>query len=592
MPELDPDIPINSIENPRGPVPFKVEPSPFNQAQELMKTDEFISITESSPMTQFLATNANPIQEATSQTTPMAKQPTSAAPSTSAASTSTPQSDRSSKRARLKVLKKAHHSVRLIVDHIETHYRPTSTNPTPPALPHWLDLRETAKQLDRVVTITTRPAHHRTWIQVRDAAGLIKEGKSTHQTWGDAYRASGVMPYLPFRSDLFAVEILNKSGRGFPKALKQLVTHPQVGLGFILDHEYTEPARSETGEEWDEVPDFWKGARLFEDGWRARYMKPYRPIKRGDLIGDDLTDLVRSVVCERGHGELDQEEEQEPARLNAECGRQEKRLRDKMNWERKQQKEKREVQSTLIEDVMGLLNEPRGTEVRNQQTPLRPQQPANEGVNCAPMLMEMMKKALKEVLSEMEQPVTMGKRRLDNSDDSDDALAATAAKNIAEQNEQPVPLPNSKTRIWESPESVSTVGSKKKSKEKEKEKEKKLKELINKHNVVVNQAIKLEADNGALRSQVKELTVKYEAMAEWQRVMEERQKAMAEGYGATVAKTANLQEKNKNLRNRLEACFHRLELVEKGYHHRPAQPAQAQPRKSSQTGQQAQARWQ
>ncbi|KAK4179037.1 hypothetical protein QBC36DRAFT_308639 [Triangularia setosa] len=127
----------------------------------------------------------------------------------------------------------------------------------------------------------------------------------------------------------------------------------------------------------------------------------------------------------------------------------------------------------------------------------------------------------------------------------------------AEQNERPVALPVSETRPVKVCDSVEVSGDYRKE---DKEEVDKLSELIKKHNAVVRKTLQLEEENSALRNQVEEISKKHEAT-------EERQKAME-------VKSTTVEGKNKTLRNHIPACFHQLELVEKGYYLRSPQPTQ------------------
>lgn len=381
-----------------------------------------------------------------------------------------------------------------------------------------------------------------------------------------------------------------------PRFITRAFEDEGVQLGWIFDHDYVETVEP-TGEGWEKVPEFWKGARIFDAVWRVLYMK----VTKGKVLPlgfeDDLTELVREVVVsgswrevveegsvgsensleggdevvvqeevgvveemevgqketqlqervqeERVQEERAQEEKlQERRRLNA------KRKREKRQEEEKRQEKMREKQDSQSERIGETQNEHRNTSITHQQTPPAPQPPPSTAVNCWPMLKKEMMDPVKDIM-----PSTLGKRQLqEDTEDDDDATSVAPRKrqktvqhvDIAEQVNLPSPPKGSETPPAKVGKTVETLGDEKGEDKIEKEM---VVDLVNRHNAAVSKILKLE-------NQMEEVTNEHGAMKERLRVGE---------------------EESRILRNQMTAVFHRLELVEKSYYRGSPQSAQGSP---------------
>ncbi|CAP68428.1 uncharacterized protein PODANS_7_2640 [Podospora anserina S mat+] len=530
----------------------------------------------------------------------------SVTPSTSTDSVSTTKSNRSTMKARLSALKESHLSVKLITNHFESQYRLSKFSNIAPTIPKWLNLRETARQLARLPLTNGKTYKLPIRRATRETAPLVKTWRANHATWREACNTNGKMPWLGTRSELFAIEVVEKrSWGGMPRFITRAFEDEGVQLGWIFDHDYVETVEP-TGEGWEKVPEFWKGARIFDAVWRVLYMK----VTKGKVLPlgfeDDLTELVREVVVsgswrevveegsvcsenslEGGDGvvvqeevgvveemevgqketqlqERVQEERVQEERVQEERAQEEKlqerrrldvkRKREKRQEEEKHQEKMREKQDSQSERIGETQNEHRNTSITHQQTPPAPQPPPSTAVNCWPMLKKEMMDPVKEVLRDI-MPSTLGKRQLqEDTEDDDDATSVAPRKkqktvqhvDTAEQVNLPSPPKGSETSPAKVGKTVETLGDDKGEDKIEKEM---LVDLVNRHNAAVSKILKFE-------NQMEEVTNEHGAMKERLRVVE---------------------EENGILRNQMTAVFHRLELVEKSYYRGSPQSAQGSP---------------
>ncbi|KAK0666185.1 hypothetical protein QBC41DRAFT_398836 [Cercophora samala] len=611
---FDADTPVPSIESAESVTSDKMDSN-----HEL---GTIRNANEATPLTQLLAMNCDTIQESSLFTpAPSASVAPAAsiAPSTSTASISSSRSDRSTKKARLKTLKKHHPSVKLIIDHTAHHYRASITRPDPPPLPEWLNLRETAQQLARLPQTNSKAYKLPLRRATREAASLMKAWRSSHPTWREAYRANGKMPWLPTRSELFAIEILEEKGRGMPRCITKLFEENEVELGWVFDHGYVEPGEP-TGEGWEGVADFWKGAKVCDEAWRLAYMKDPKGKVSSLEFEDDLTALVREVVCrgsgrgvteeasvvseesqESGEGmvvknevggaediEGEQREEELQERLHEEQlhrareekareeklqerrrqntkrkreKRQEEKLqREKLQREKpqeeKRQEEMREKQGSQNEQNGETQNDHRNTSVTHQQTSPAPEQSLNTTIS-APILKRIMIETVKEAMRDFGLD-NLGKRQRqeDREDDDDDVPALTARKKQKITDHDNT----AKQTDLPSPPPGSETPPAKVHESVEGYGNNKIEGKITEE-MFIDLANKHNA--GKTTNELKETTKELKETTNRCAVMEERQKAT--------------EKENKILRNQLTACFQRLELVEKGYYLQSPQPAQGSP---------------
>lgn len=188
------------------------------------------------------------------------------------------------KRQRLQDLRAALECVGTIVDHMEKHYK--TVKPPP-----WLDLRVIAGQLQRSFL---KGSHNATWKSLRDSLISIHAWMAGHRSWKEAVQVKR-MPYIGTRSDIMAVEFVNRKNAALPRSLmSRLVV---VKLEFLVEWE---PRAS------DQLDEFWKDSELDNVRWRQQYMSDHETFFHVPFT-DDLTDLVLSTVCEnadpRAHGD-------------------------------------------------------------------------------------------------------------------------------------------------------------------------------------------------------------------------------------------------------------------------------------------------
>ncbi|KAK4106145.1 hypothetical protein N658DRAFT_8218 [Parathielavia hyrcaniae] len=197
-----------------------------------------------------------------------------------------PMAEREAKKRRLRELRETNSCVKTIVNHMGKHYR---TRDPPP----WLDLRAVAAQLMR----SQRPnSNHAAWRSLRDSCTRIELWMSGHESWEDAVKGSK-MPHIGTRSEIKVTEFIEGNYACVPKTIKRALA--QIKLDFLLD---SHPPSQ------DEMPNYWKGAKIDDPQWRSRYMEKGGHSHHIPFV-DDLTDLVLSVVCHRGRSEGEQQED-------------------------------------------------------------------------------------------------------------------------------------------------------------------------------------------------------------------------------------------------------------------------------------------
>ncbi|KAK4039222.1 hypothetical protein C8A01DRAFT_16777 [Parachaetomium inaequale] len=192
--------------------------------------------------------------------------------------------EREAKKQCLRELRDAHDWVKKIVAHIGKHYKEVG-------LPAWLDLRVVYGQLSRSAA-GRRSSAHAAWKTMRDSLTAVQAWMGGHGTWEDAAKVSK-MPHFGSSSELKAVEFIESKQACLPRCL--MLPLVQIKLDFLVDPQ----PRGD-----DEIPDFWRGARLNNPEWRRQFMQKqgyYHHIP----FDDDLTDLVVSTVVQKGKPELE-----------------------------------------------------------------------------------------------------------------------------------------------------------------------------------------------------------------------------------------------------------------------------------------------